>query len=270
MNNILLNESNYFSKEMSQKYCGSSQFKDFVGIRGISGCEARTLAKINGDWHEEPSTAMLVGSYVDAHFEGTLDVFKAQNPSIFKKTGDRGLLSQYEHANKVIERCERDELFMAFMAGEKQVMMVANFFGLDWKIKIDSYHPDKCIVDLKVMKSIREKFYLRDQGYVNFIENWGYTHQAAIYQKVVELNTGKKLPFFIAAVSKEEEPDIEIIQIEQSKIDESMVEIEMNAPRIARLKAGEVDPDRCGVCNYCKSTKVLTEPILSSALMVGL
>lgn len=266
---MLLNESNYFSKEMSQKYCGSSQFKDFVGIRGVSGCEARTLAKINGDWHEEPSIAMLVGSYVDAHFEGALDIFKAQNPSIFKKTGDRGLLSQYEHANKVIERCERDELFTIFMAGEKQVMMVGNFFGLDWKIKIDSYHPDKCIVDLKVMKSIREKFYLRDQGYVNFIENWGYDFQAAIYQKVVEINTGKKLPFFIAAVSKEQEPDLEIIQIEQNKLDAALNIIEMHSSRIAQLKTGEVEPDRCGVCDYCKATKVLTSPILSEQLVIG-
>lgn len=270
MNEIMLNESNYFSPEMSLRYLGASQFKDFTGIRGITGCEAKALAKLTGEWKEEPGTAMLVGSYVDAHFEGTLDIFKAKNPQIFKATGDRGLKSDFVHALKIIERIERDELFMQFMAGSKQVIMTAHLFGTDWKIKIDSYHHDKAIVDLKVMKSIRDKFYLKDQGYVNFIENWGYDYQAAIYQMVIEANTGKELPFFIAAASKEEEPDLEIIQIEQTKINEAKNMIEAYTPRIIRLKNGEEEPHRCETCDYCRSTKVLKAPIWSSELMVGL
>jgi hypothetical protein len=268
MNEIMLNESNYFSKEMSLRYCGSSQFKDFIGIRGVTGCEAKALAELNGEWEEEPNTAMLIGSYVDAHFEGTLDIFRAQHPEIFKKNGD--LLATFQHANKIIERIERDELFMTFMSGQKQVIMTANFFGIDWKIKIDAFHPDKAIVDLKVMKSIKDKFYLKDQGYVNFIENWGYDYQAAIYQKVVELSTGKQLPFFIAAASKEPEPDIEIIQIEQSKINEALTMIEFYAPRIVDLKQGKAEPTRCEQCDYCRTTKVLEQPIWSSELMIGL
>lgn len=270
MNEIMLNESNYFSKEMSFRYLGSSQFKDFTGIRGITGCEAKALAKLMGEWTEEPSAAMLFGSFVDAHFEGTLDIFKAQHNELFKKTGDRGLLSQYEHAYRVIERIERDDLFMQFMAGSKQTIMTANVFGTDWKIKIDSYHHDKAIVDLKVMKSIKDKFYLKDQGYVNFIENWGYDYQAAIYQMVVEANTGKQLPFYIAAASKESEPDIEVIQIEQTKINEAKIMIEAFTPRIIQLKNGEVEPIRCNECDYCRSTKVLEAPIWSSELMIGL
>jgi hypothetical protein len=270
MNEILLNESNYFSPEMSLRYCGSSQFKDFTGIRGITGCEAKALAKLRGEWKDEIGIALLVGSYVDAHFEGTLDVFKAKNPQIFKTTGDRGLKSDFVHALKIIERCERDPLFMQFMSGSKQVIMTANVFGMDWKIKIDVYHHDKAIVDGKVMKSIKDKFYLKDQGYVNFIEYWGYDYQAAIYQMVVEANTGKQLPFYIAAASKESEPDIEVIQIEQTKINEAKTMIEAFTPRIIQLKNGEVEPIRCNECDYCRSTKVLEAPIWSSELMIGL
>ena len=32
-------------------------------------------------------------------------------------------------------------------------------------------------------------------------------------------------------------------------------------PRILAVKNGEVKAERCGVCEYCRSTKVLTEPI---------
>ena len=268
MNEIMLNESNYFSPEMSLRYLGASQFKDFTGIRGITGCEAKALAKLRGEWKEEPSPSMLVGSYVDAHFEGTLDIFRAQHPEIYTQKGE--LKAEFKRALKVIERIERDPLFMQFMSGAKQVIMTAKVFGIDWKIKIDSYHVAKAIVDLKVMKSITEKFYLKDQGWVNFIEYWGYDYQAAIYQMVEEENTGVRKPFFISAASKEEEPDIEIIQIEQAKIDEAKIVIEASVPRIKDLKEGLAEPHRCETCDYCRSTKVLKAPIWSSELMVGL
>ena len=40
---------------------------------------------------------------------------------------------------------------MEYMSGEKQVIMTGEIEGVPVKIKIDSYHPNKMIVDLKVM-----------------------------------------------------------------------------------------------------------------------
>ena len=88
-----------------------------------------------------------------------------------------------------------------------------------------------------------------------------------MYQKVVEINTGKKLPFFIAAVSKEKVPDIQLIAVEQSLLDEAITEVERNVPGIVALKSGEVDPIRCEHCDYCKHTKILKAPIWSSELI---
>ena len=51
----------------------------------------------------------------------------------------------------IIARIERDEYFMKYMSGQKQVIMTGELFGAKWKIKIDSYIPDVAIVDLKVM-----------------------------------------------------------------------------------------------------------------------
>ena len=72
MSEILTNE-NYFSKENQMKYMGTSQYKSFCN------CEAGTLAEINGEYEREKTSALLVGSYVDSNFEGTLDIFKAKN-----------------------------------------------------------------------------------------------------------------------------------------------------------------------------------------------
>lgn len=260
-----LTQENYFSPEADREYLSVSQYKKFVGTMGRVGCEAEAMACLNGEWAMKKTTSLLVGSYVDAHFEGTLDLFKAQNPDIFTKQG--ALKAEYQRAGEVINRIERDEYFMLHMQGEKQVIMTGELFGAEWKIKMDSYFPDTLIVDLKCMKSLREANWVKDSGYMNFITYWGYDLQGAIYQKIVEINTGKKLPFKIAAASKEEYPDIAVIQVEQSLMDAALAEVESNVPKILALKNGEIEPMRCEMCDYCKHTRVLTHSIWSEELL---
>lgn len=260
-----LTNENYFSQEANKEYLSVSQYKDFVGTLGKLGCETQALAKLNGEWEQEKSTALLVGSYVDAHFEGTLNLFRAQNPEIFKKNGE--LKADYIKANEIINRVERDELFMQFMSGEKQVIMTAELFGAKWKIKMDSYAPDVAIVDLKCMRELNKVEYTKDYGCMDFTQYWGYDIQGAIYQEVVYQNTGKRLPFYIAAVSKEKEPNLELIYIDDNHLKEKLIEVEQNVPHILALKNGEIDPLRCEVCDYCKHTKVLTRPIHYSELI---
>ena len=262
---MLLTNENYHSLESNQKYMSVSQYKDFCGTLGKIPCEAQAMAKLKGEWEQEKSTALLVGSYVDAHFENSLATFKAQNPEIFTKQG--GLRSEYRKAEEIINRIERDELFMKYMSGEKQVIMTAELFGVEWKVKLDSLLRDICIVDMKVMKALRESFWIKDFGHMDFVRFWGYDIQGAIYQKVVEINTGKKLPFFIAGASKEKVTDIDIIQIPQNWMDDRLVDVEKEIPKIIDLKNGEYEPIRCELCDYCKFTKVLTEAIWPDALL---
>lgn len=262
---MILTNENYFSEEANRKYLSVSQYKDFCGTLGKLPCEELALAKLNGEWEQEMTTPLLVGSYVDAHFEGTLNLFTAQHPEIFTKQGS--LKADYKKAEEIINRIEKDELFMQYMSGEKQVIMTAEMFGVMWKIKIDSYIEDTCIVDLKVMKSLRESHYVRDYGLMDFIRYWGYDIQAAVYQKAVEINTGKQLPFYIAAASKEKETDIEIIQIPQEWMNDRLMEVEGNVPKITALKNGEIDPIRCEVCDYCKHSKILTRAIWPDILL---
>ncbi len=267
---MILTAENYFSKEAEKEFLSVSQYKKFAGCLGRLGCEAKAMAELKGEWEEEKSTALLVGSYVDAHFEGTLDLFKAQHPEVFTKQGM--LKAEYRRAEEVINRMERDPYFMAHMAGEKQVIMTGELFGARWKIKMDSYFPGKLIVDLKCMKSLGERFYNADYGNMDFVRNWGYDIQGAIYQEIVRQNTGDKLPFKIAAASKEEYPDIDVVQVEQSLLDAALAEVEKNVSNILSLKKGEYDPVRCEKrdCNYCKHTKILTNSIWSSELVVNL
>lgn len=263
-----LTAGNYYGEEANREYMSVSQFKDFAGTYGKMACEFYALEKLEGRWEDEKSTALMVGSYVDSYFEGTLYEFKKENPSLFKKDG--GLKAEYLKADEIIKRIERDEYFMKYMSGQKQVIMTGELFGSKWKIKMDSYIPGVAIVDLKVMASITKLEWVRDLGYLDFVRYWGYDIQGAVYQEIVRQNTGKKLPFYIAAATKEKAPDIRIIQITQNYLDEALSMVEANMPRIIRVKNGEEEPDRCELCDCCRDTRVLTEPISIDTLTAGI
>lgn len=250
-----LNAENYYSNEANLEYMSVSQFKDFAGTYGKLGCEECAMAKIHDKFQEPNRTALLEGSYVDAFYEGTLDKFKEEHPEMFTQKGE--LRSNFAKAERAIARSMRDPLFQEYMSGEKQVIMTGELFGAKWKIKMDSYHPGKAIVDLKYMQSLTKFGYVPDIGYLDFVRYWGYDVQGAIYQEIVRQNTGKKLPFYIAGISKEEAIDIEVIYIHDNYLQEALRRVETCMPRILEVKSGKVKPERCEQCLWCRDTKVL-------------
>lgn len=256
---MVLTEENYYSAAADEQYMSVSQYKDFVGTYGRIGCEYTAMEKLSGRYAPEPSTAMQVGSFVDEYFTGDINKYKAENPQIFTKTG--GLRSEFKNAEYIIERIKQSEYFLKYLSGEKQVIMTADLFGTPWKIKMDSYLTGVAIVDLKILKTISKAEWVKDIGYIDQLRYWGYDIQGAVYQKVVELNTGSNLPFYLAVATKEEEPDLQIIQITQNYLDEALMEVEYNLPRVLMVKNGESKPDRCERCPCCRKSRVLTHPI---------
>lgn len=239
---MILTNENYFSDIANREYFSVSQYKQF------QKCEAAAMAQLKGEWERPKTTALMVGSYVDAWFEGTLQDFREDNPEIFKRDGS--LKSDFLQAEEIIAFVQRDPMFMRYMSGRKQIILTRELFGAPWKIKIDSYHNDK-IVDLKVMRSME-----RIMG-KSFVEHWGYDLQMAIYAAV----EGRDIATYLAVVTKQDPPDKEIISIPRWRRLELLEEVEKSMPRFIAVKSGEIPPKRCGVCEYCRATKVLTEPI---------
>ena len=69
---MILTQENYYSTEADREYMSVSQYKEFCGTFGQTACEARAMAELNDEWGKKKTKALLVGSYVDAYFEGTL------------------------------------------------------------------------------------------------------------------------------------------------------------------------------------------------------
>lgn len=235
---MILTQENYYSREANEAYFSVSQYKDFMK------CEAMAMAKIRGVYERPLTRALLVGSFVDSYFEGTLPQFMQENPELFTRKNE--LRSEFRKANEIIGRVTADETFSRFMGGEKQQIMTFELFEVPWKIKMDSYLPGICITDLKVVANFKN------------LPLWRYDLQGAVYQAGVEIVTGEKLPFYLAVATKERVVDLDVFQIPQSTLDIALNEIRMNIDRYAAIKNGEIAPMACGHCDYCKSVKRAT------------
>lgn len=265
-----LTNENYFSHEAQMEYMGASQFKAF------RKCEAAALAELEGRYTRPVSTALLVGSYVDAYFEGSLEQFKQANPEIFKRDG--ALKSDYVQAEHIIKRLEQDELFILLMSGRKQVIFAGEIAGVPYKIKVDSLldsnvcreivrrFPDTApvfgfcdgaIVDLKIMKDMQDQWSAEEGCKVPFAKVFGYDIQGAIYQAV----HGDMLPFILAVGTKEAAIDLGALYIPDSELEACLHEVEEYSPRYAAIKRHEIEPVGCGDCEWCRSQKKLTKII---------
>ncbi len=297
-----LTNENYYDPEIRSQYMNVHTYLDYVGSLGRMGCEARAEAMRKGEWQEETTLAMQVGSYVDSFFEGSLEQFKEDNPDLFATSDEikdidglkerhpelftrngnlkaewsliklrktfpdeitttYRLKAPYRQAEVMIERCLKDDYFMATMSGEKQVIFTADMFGTTWCCKLDSYIPDTAIVDLKTTTDLHRSWRVPDAGYVSVVEYWGYTTQLAVYQEIVRINTGKKLPCYLSFVTKEDSPEICVVNVDQQTLDHALESVRMNMPQVLAVRNGELEPLRCEQCDYCKATKKLKHAI---------
>ena len=248
---MILTDPNYHSIEANKAYWSVSQFKEF------DKCEAAGLASARGEYVRDETDALLMGKYVDAYFSGqSEDFFKQYGDVMYKRDGS--LYAKYERCNTMIDAVERQPKMLEFLEGEKQKIFTADLFGVPWKVKLDVLGNGR-IVDFKTTKDFN-RVYKDGFGYVSWVEAWGYDIQGAIYQKVVELNTGKRLPFYLAAVTKEAVPDVGLFEIPQYVLDTAIKVVESKIDRFDLVKMGEIEANRCGTCTYCKQTKILTAP----------
>lgn len=264
---LKLTESNYYSPEANWQYMSASQYKAFAN------CEAAAMADLRGELERPSSSALLVGSYVDSFFSGELEQFKATTPELFKRDGT--LKAEYQQAQAIAERLDKDELARMLLAGQHQVIKTGKIGGVWYKAKFDSLlsleqveaickkfpsvrqlvpFGGAMIVDLKTTRNFDSVWDDDSQTRMSFVNYWGYDIQGAIYQKL----DNRLAPFVIVAVTKEPEPDLDTLYIPDEELAICLGEVEMNSKRYAAIKRGEIEPVGCGKCPYCRSVKRLS------------
>lgn len=251
---MILTEANYYSREADLEYFSVSQFKDFLK------CPAMAMAKLRGEYEPEYGRALLLGSYVDEMLTGTEDSIKQfvveHAFDLYKKNGDR--YADVLQADETIVRVKKQPLMMHYLGGEHQVIMTGEIEGVPFKIKMDSFNAEEYITDLKYMASLRSP-----NLFETMVKYWGYDLQAACYQEIVRQNIGKRLPFMFNVATKEKPAHLAVGEINQWNMDEALETVKKHIVRFQKIKKGELPAERCEnyECDYCTSTKVITEPI---------
>ena len=268
---MILTAENYYSPVANEVYFSVSQVKRFLE------CESSALDEVLNPKPEKKTEPLLVGGYVDAYFAGELERFRAENPEIFKRDG--ALKAAYLRAEEIVSRITGDKMSMMMLEGEKQKILAGEICGAPFKIKPDvllsaeqiravaARFPDMAqymweegaIVDLKVVRDF-EPLYRKEEGRLSFVEYWRYDLQLAAYQEIVRQKTGIRLPCFILAATKQDNPGLALIPIEQEMLDFNLEWLKQRMPRLIAVKKGEEEPDRCGECAHCRQTHVLKGP----------
>lgn len=263
---LQLTDQNYYSLEANQEYMSVSQYKDF------RACESMAMAKIFGGWEDQKNEAFLVGNYVHSWSDGTLEKFRAENPDIFASTGkSKGeLKAPFKVAEEMIKALVSDDFIKFVLQGDKEVIFTAHFAGTMWKCKMDVYHPERRrFVDLKTVKNLTDRVWSNEHKYYqNFIEGYGYLIQMSVYAEIEKryANREEWLEPIMVAVTKEDPPDKAIIHFDQETIQSSIDQVEFYMPHILEVKSGQVKPNRCEKCRYCRETKKLTKVLHWSEL----
>lgn len=244
-----LTARNYHSIEMNNRYWSASLLKNFLD------CPARAIAELRGEYERPKSDALMIGSYVDAAFESkkAFELFGNEHPEIFKKDGS--LKSEYVKAQSMIERAKSDKVFMDFMKGRHQVIKTATLWSVPFKAKFDVLNKNR-IVDLKTVRDFKP-LYREGEGRLNVVDYWRWTLQMALYQQI----EGHKLPCYLAIITKEDPPDLAIIEIPQARLDAEIDFISTRIDLFKSIKDGLVDAERCEHCAYCRATRKLNGPI---------
>lgn len=280
-----LTPANYYSPEADLAYQSASQMKSF------SACEAAAMAALHGETDKPaPSTALLVGSYVDAALgaDGELETFLAEHPEIINsRTGC--LKADFARAASIVARCKSDRLFAALTSDApaecKQVILAGTIAGCPVKGKADYLYSVEyltklaedfsetpwesffrfCIgcggllADLKTAADTAEQWDADLGERVPWATAWHYPRQLAIYRELLRQKSGHTVPCLLLVASKEPATSLLALSVSAGDLDEALADAMTIAPRVQAVKDGAAEPTSCGHCAYCRSVRRLEQ-----------
>lgn len=253
-----LNSSNYFSPEAMRHYMSTSQFKAF------EGCEAAALAQLNGQYDDEIE-AFIEGRYFEAIICGKKEQFEQENADVILSSRGESKGQPKSNYRSVIESANaflRQPAFRDIIERcEQQTILTGEIAGVPFKTKIDFF--DRATLsewDSKCMRDFKKIFNEREGHYESWYFARGYHYQAAIERELIRQNFGGSGEFGLIAATKEPVPRVDWLVFGEEVLDNAIEIVKAFAPKYDAIKRGEIEPEHCGICEYCRETVILTEP----------
>lgn len=262
MTDFVLTAENYHSNEANKLFMSCSQYKSFIS------CEASAMNDLNKPDDEDEAKHFLLGKYGHKaaengkHIEYLMKNFgKFQNAGLIGKKGTANAeIRQFDET--IIPLMQNDSAIQAVLTGEKEVIITFDLFGIKWKAQIDVLNLENSFFcDLKFMRDTKKQYNERVGYYQNFIEFWGYDLQIAIYSYGIKqfYNLMDYLLSSIVCITKEKVPKRLILTgFNEELINEKLFTgdnaVQNNIDRIIMVKNGELEPNNCGDCDFCRKT----------------
>jgi len=299
---FVLTDDNYYSDGADMEYMSCSQFQGFMEceakqlakLQGRWQDEEKEAFLVGRYFHSYFEGKEAYEKFCQKNFD---KIFKTKEVTVkkatkttpaIKETVVTGKYAPFEMADEMIKVAENDPLIKQIidMEGQNEISMTGYIGETKWRIRMDKYIPDmNWIVDYKTVANIWETSYNPvKQVRQTFVEAYGYLFRAAVYsliecQNRLEITFDESfrqlkegvldLPnFILVCISKQKHPDKEVVRLNHEQ--EYIKEIEGLLPKLYRynmIKAGRLLPKRCGVCDYCRATKVLDKIIPYYELM---
>lgn len=218
-------------------------------------CEAKGYAEWCEEYKSQPTQAMTLGSMVDALSQGeeVYNEFCASHPEIIKRDGS--LKAEYVKGFNDYWHCvTTDPGWASYLTGDKQAHLQGTIDGIPFHGFAD-FMDDEKIVDLKYTKDIHPEW-----NGTSWTKSRHHDIRMAIYRELAYQMDGKLRECYLAALTKETPYDHEIIKVSNLTLLDAMDAVHTYMPRLKAILSGELVPDRCGRCEYCRSTKKFTEP----------
>jgi hypothetical protein len=268
---MILTEQNYFSLEAERAYMSNHLWSMFME------CEARAMAYLAGQYKEDFTDTFKIGKFIESMLQKRDAEFIEQNPDIFKNEVDKKtkeprkvLKSPFLNAVKSYERARRDSLFMRVCSGEPQEIFTGEIGGLEWKCMTDfTNHEGSVICEIKTTASFEDdwKEVEGKNKKVPWYWVYDYPRQLAIQQELIRQKTGKNYFTIIAGITKQDPPDITLIEVTLPKdFALELAIIESKSLRIKEVYQGRETPISCGKCDHCRETKILKKIELARSI----
>lgn len=242
----------------------ASQIKTFLT------CEAQFM---NPSY--EDKAAFMEGRYFETLLTGTaedIELFHFKYPYVAPKNAPDGHINLTTAAGelqanfkKVVESAEavkRQPMLMQIINNaDKQVILTGEIHGEPFRMMCDLLLPKaKSIYDLKAMKDFRKEYSERDGRYLEWWEAYNYDVQLYIYSEIAKQNGlwTENSRYGLIAATKEKTPDVKAVLFTDALLERARDKVYAAIDRIRELRAG-ADAMPCGVCDYCKAHKVITE-----------
>ncbi|VDG33352.1 hypothetical protein [Lactobacillus plantarum] [Lactiplantibacillus mudanjiangensis] len=266
---MTLTPSNYYDIKTDWQYMSPTWFKKFLA------CEAEAIAELKQSWKpENDPTALVVGNWLHSFFESEAahERFVSEHPEAISSRGTtKGRLKKaFKVAENMIDTLDNDDMFKKFYQGDKEVIVTGKIGGYLWKGKIDCLNLERgYFADLKTTADIYKGYYNAETHKYDksFVYEYNYQLQMAVYQELIKQQFGINCKPYIVAVSKQAEPDKQVIDLPEYRLTNAMNQVLEAQEHIQRVITGEDKPTRCEHCDYCRSTKCLDNVISADDLI---